>query len=268
MPTIQFDKSFMWPTRAEVANERRFVDLVLPEKFKDLTVLNDALYPEIWGLVCSFLFGFYETVQITVPASSIFGSWKSGHDLKNRHTINFRQLYDCGIDRFCGPASQAPFQIDVYPTSGTASKTSRTVQGPCPFPSHRIYGNAEWIRDEHGNTFAETEPMLVEIFSSQLIAGPAYSTWHAPPNLEFNSGEDMESAMGQMTSLFKQSLFCIEYDGHLSVVCADGQNTDDDNDGINDDEPGGWTDEEDEEFEETLEEDEEEEDDDEEEEDD
>jgi len=237
----------MWPTRTEVANEGKFVDFVRPQKFTDLRVLNDALYPEIWGIICSFLFGFYETVQIMVPASAIFTTRKIQDGEADGYSVNFRQLYKLGIDRFCGPASQQPFQIEVY------DSICKTVQGPCPFPLRAFTGSdwSNWISDQHGDKFAATEPMLIEIWRQEHVHRrhpmPMYSTWHLPPNLEFRSKRKMDSAMGQMTSLSKQSLFHVMHWCLYAYEEPEQQNTDDDNDGIDDEEHWDEDDEEEEE---------------------
>jgi len=115
------------PKRSEIVYERVFVDFVRAQHFKDTTILNECLLPDVWHLVCSYLHGFYDTIHVSLPAPKLFCEW----EYTTIDQIKFRRM---GITKFYGPTNGAAYSIR---TSRHAQWTN--VQGVCPFDLRQLY---------------------------------------------------------------------------------------------------------------------------------
>jgi len=236
-PTVAVALSRFLPTRQEQANERAVVNFVSKTQFKDLSVLNESLLPELWHTVCLFLHGYYDVVQVNVPAMALCPDGQ----------IDFGMLFqEFGVTRFLGLTSGEPFEIESSDPDGRGPYS--LVDGPCPFTLDEFTPVTYAINDKDRNKFLPSELLCVEIDTGCPVH--AYfrlncrKTWHQSCNVQFSSHAMFRNGVAQNPHLERVVFFYLD-GGILMRERLDHYALDElehisEDDEIDDDEINGW----------------------------
>ena len=167
------------PTNEDILFGGMFVAFVRSQNYKNTGILSDALLPDLWEMVCSFLIGYADYIILSVPLS-LLRDLPEPKDYDEKRVICSGWLNRHNIHRFLGPETGEPFLIET----GRQSKAVR-VQGACPFNTREICDDISVIYRNPGEPFESCtrflvgiRPELSQIWNAEFVsASTSWRTW-------------------------------------------------------------------------------------------
>jgi|SRR5579872_1440069 len=203
------------PDQAEIVHGQTFVNFVRAQKFQNTGVLpDDALLPDLWNMICSFLFGYAEYVVLSIPRQRLTD--------QDDGPFAFRELCERGVHHFLGPESGAEYFIE-------RNGTLRRVQGGCPFNCSEMTGTCLSVyQNDDREKFDASDRFLVGMLPQLPVVWPKPSnrkewrTWrtHFAKNQCFSSLADVKRAfMNDSESRLNE---CVYYVNNFVLHFEDG----------------------------------------------